>query len=231
MRSGKNVSAAGRLRRRFLACVLAGAAAWGIAAAMAGGARAAVPHCRTIYVAGHERHASIIVDRRDFDPLRSLGAPAFLSKDWLEFGWGDADFYQAKSESLALGLKALLLPTGAVVHVHGFSGSPATNFPKSEVVELRLTAGGYDRLLAFLRASFARGPKGKVKPLGPGLYGLSEFYEGTGTYSLFNTCNTWAARALATGGFPVDPDDVGSVTQFMEQVRGKTFAGCPGAGS
>jgi uncharacterized protein (TIGR02117 family) len=206
-------------RRRFLALSI-------VALALAP-AHSDAASCRTIYVAGHIRHASIIVDRRDFDPLRSLGAPAFLSKDWLEFGWGDADFYQAKGDDVLLGLKALLLPTDTVVHVHGFNGSPASNFPKSEVIELHLADAGYAGLLGFLRGSFARDAAGKAKPLGPGLYGLSEFYEGTGTYSLFNTCNTWAARALAAGGFPIDPDDIGTVTQFLDQVRGRTVAGCP----
>jgi len=205
-------------RRRFLAS--------GAAALVAGPARVHAGACRTIYVGGHTRHASIIVDRRDFDPVRSIGASAFLTKDSLEFGWGDADFYRAKGEDPLLGLKALLWPTAAVMHVYGFNGSPAANFPKTEIVALRLTEDGYGRLLAFLRASFARDADGKAIPLGPGLYGLSRFYEGTGTYSLFNTCNTWAARALAAGGFPIDPDDVGTVDQFMEQVRGKTEAGC-----
>jgi len=210
-------------RRRVLALAAA--------ALVLGPAPGDAASCRTIYAAGHTRHASIVVDRRDFDPLRSIDTPAFLSRDWLEFGWGDADFYQARGEDLLLGFKALLWPTGAVMHVHGFNGSPASNFPKSEVIELHLTDAGYAGLLAFLRASFARDAAGKAKPLGPGLYGLSEFYAGTGTYSLFNTCNTWAARALAAGGFPIDPDDVGTVSQFMEQVRGMTDAGCPAAGS
>jgi len=221
MRYCDTVSASRWPRRRVLAL--------GIAALLLPPASGDAAACHTIYAAGHDRHASIIVDRRDFDPLRSLGAPAFLAKDWLEFGWGDADFYQAKGEDILLGLKALFLPTGAVMHVHGFNGSPASNFPKSEVIELRLTEAGYAALLAFLRASFARDAAGKAIPIGAGLYGLSEFYEGTGTYSLFNTCNTWAARALAAGGFPIDPAAVGTVTQFLEQVRGRTVAGCPAA--
>jgi len=193
---------------------------------MAAAKPARAVRCRTIFVAGHALHAGIVVDRRDFDPVRSIAAPEFLTMEWLEFGWGDADFYQAKGESVLLGLKALLLPTGAVVHVHGFNGLPAENFPKSEVVELRLTEDGYARLLDFLRASFARDGDGRVRPLGPGLYGLSRFYEATGIYSLFYTCNTWAAEALAAGGFPIDPADVGTVGQFMDQIRGKTSAGC-----
>jgi len=212
-------------RRRFI-----GSAAAAFFFSRGAWAQQCSPRCRTIYVGGHTRHASIIVDRRDFDPGRSIASPGFLTKDWLEFGWGDADFYQAKGESVLLGLKALLLPTDTVVHVHGFNGAPAANFPKTEIIELRLTAADYADLLEFLKASFARDAAGNVEPLGRGLYDLSEFYVGTGTYSLFRTCNTWAAEALAAGGFPIDPADVGTVDQFMEQVRGKTEAGCGTAG-
>lgn len=188
---------------------------------------AAAARCKTFYVGAHKWHASIVVDRRDFDPAKSLGTVGFNGKYWIEFGWGDADFYQATGEDVLLGLKALFVPTGAVMHVHGFNGSPASNFPKSEIIEMHFTPEGYERLLAFIRASFAHDQAGKPIPLGDGLYGLSRFYEGTGTYSMFNTCNTWVAKALAAGGFPIDPADVGTVGQFLEQVRGKTAAGCP----
>ncbi len=176
------------------------------------------------------RHASIIVDRRDFDPAQSIGSPEFTSKDWLEFGWGDADFYQADGEGILLGLKALLWPTAAVMHVYGFDGAPAASFPKSEVLALDLTADGYARLLAFLRSAFTRDAAGRVKRLGPGLYGLSFFYAGEGRYDAFHTCNTWTAEALAAAGFPIDPSDIGTLGQFMDRVRGKMHAAC-GAGA
>lgn len=208
-------------RRLFLAHFVAATASLAIPAT------AASARCKTFYVGGHTRHASIIVDRRDFDPAKSLGTIDFNGKYWLEFGWGDADFYQAEGEDVLLGLKALLFPTRVVMHVHGFNGSPQSNFPETEIIEMSLTPEGYERLLAFLRASFAHDAAGRPIPLGKGLYGLSQFYAGTGTYSMFNTCNTWAAKALAAGGFPIDPADVGTVGQFLEQVHGKRVPGCP----
>jgi uncharacterized protein (TIGR02117 family) len=215
--------AKGEDRRRFLALL----AAAGVC--LAARAAPAAPDCRTIYVVGHERHAGIIVDRRDFDPVGSAETPEFLTRGWLEFGWGDADFYQARGESVLLGLKALFVPTDSVVHVHAFSGAPPGNFPKSEVLELPLTGVGYARLLAFLGSSFKRDDAGRVARLGPGLYGLSYFYAGEGRYHAFRTCNTWAAEALAAGGFPIDPAGVGTVGQFMDGVRGRTQAACAAA--
>jgi len=207
-------------RRRFLA-LLTGACAVSALPVAPAAAR-----CRTAYVAGHDRHAGIIVDRRDFAAVLDLETPDFLTRDWLEFGWGDADFYQDRGESFLLGLKAVLLPTGAVMHVHAFSGAPSSNFSKSEVLELPLTDGGYADLLAFLKAAFKRDGGGRVAPLGPGLYGLSRFYAAEGTYHAFHTCNTWAAEALAAGGFPIEPAGVLTVGQFMSRVRGRTAAAC-----
>lgn len=211
-------------RRRFLFLL-----AMACAALAPGAAARAAARCRSIYVAAHARHAGLIVDRRDVDAALDLGTPELAAKDWLEFGWGDADFYQARGDSILLGLKALFLPTGAVLHVYGFNGPPPTNFPKSEVLEIPLTEDGYARLLAFVASYFSRDPAGAVKRLGPGLYGPSFFYAAEGVYHAFRTCNTWAAEALAAGGFPIDPAGVGTVGQFMDGVRGRPRAGCPAA--
>jgi uncharacterized protein (TIGR02117 family) len=123
----------------------------------------------------------------------------------------------------------VLLPTAAVMHVHAFNGSPPSNFPKSEVLLLPLAAEGYTRLLTFLRSGFKRDAAGRVTTLGPGLYGLSQFYAGEGTYHAFNTCNTWTAEALAAGGFPIDPSGIITVGQLIDGVRGRTQADCAAA--
>lgn len=210
-------------RRRLLAMiggVLAlGALAWVRPAG-------AAPPCRSIHVIRHEWHAGIIVDRRDVVADFGLNTPDLLAKEWLEFGWGDEDFYQTLDAGLLLGLKAIFLRNDSVMHVHAFDGAPDSVFPQSEVVALRLPAEGHARLLAFVRASFKRDTAGRVRRLGPGLYGLSYFYEGEGTYHAFRTCNTWAAEALAAGGFPIDPSGIVTVGQLMDGLRGEIAAGC-----
>lgn len=213
-------------RRRMLAMV-GGMLALGVAAwAQPSGA---APGCRSVYVLRHEWHAGIVVDRRDAGAAYRLEAPNLLAKDWLEFGWGDADFYQDRDAGVLLGLKAIFLPNDSVMHVHGFDGAPERAFPKNEMLELRLSPDGYKRLLTYVRASFKRDAGDRVRRLGPGLYGLSYFYEGEGTYHAFRTCNTWAAEALAAGGFPVDPSGIVTVGQLMDGLRGKTAAGCESA--
>jgi hypothetical protein len=182
--------------------------------------------CRTLFVAGHARHTGIVVDRRDFDPVLNAQSPEFLAKDWLEFGWGDADFYQADGEGILLGLKALFLSGAAVVHVYGFNGAPAANFPKSEVVELRLTAERYARLLAFLRAAFTRDASGGVKRRFSSVFTASATYAGEDVPRVPPAIPGWRRDwPLAA---PIDTAGVITVGQVMDLKR-KTMAACNAA--
>jgi len=175
--------------------------------------------CRTTYVVDNGWHTGIIIPARDFAPARFLGSDYFKGKDWLEFGWGDAEFYQAKEISAGLALRALFWPTEAVMHVYGFNGAPTRVFRKNQVVTIQLSEPGYRRLLDGLRGGFARGTDGQVVPLKPGLYGRSHFYRGVGSYSVMRTCNTWIAEVLAAGGVAIDPDDAARASDIMWQLR------------
>ncbi len=175
--------------------------------------------CRTVHVVDNGWHTGIIVPARDFPHARELGTDYFRGKQWLEFGWGDAEFYQAKEISAGLALRALFWPTEAVMHVYGFNGDPARVFRKNKIVALHLTEPGYRKLLDGLRGGFARDARGQVTPLKPGLYGRSHFYRGTGSYSVMRTCNTWIAEVLAAGGVAIDPDDAARASDVMWQLR------------
>lgn len=182
--------------------------------------------CRTIHVVDNGWHTGIIIPARDFAPTRFLGSDYFKGKDWLEFGWGDAEFYQSKETSVGLALRALLWPTETVMHVYGFNGVPTRVFGKNKVVTLRLSEPGYRKLLDGLRGGFARDADGRVMPLKRGLYGRSHFYQGTGSYSAMRTCNTWIAEVLAAGGVAIDPDDAARVSDVMWQLRRLPASDC-----
>lgn len=77
-------------------------------------------------------------------------AARFPGAEWLEIGWGDADFYRATPAigdlDPWLGLRALLWPTASVMQVVPGTGPVGAAFPRSEIVELRLSEAGFDRL-------------------------------------------------------------------------------------
>lgn len=183
---------------------------------------------KTIYLVSHGWHVGIVVDRVDIPDDVRLVHKGFSSAGYLEIGWGDRDFYQAQSFHLGVALKALLLPTPSVLHIVAFNGSVASYFPHSEIIRVRLSDAGFQRLIRYIATSYDRDSVGNIVPLGVGLYGVSQFYRSQETYHLFRTCNVWVARALDTAGCPVRPflaitgDNLMSQAQsFGTMLRGK----------
>ncbi len=159
----------------------------------------------TIYLVSHGWHVGVVVKRVDIPDDVRLVHKGFSSTDYLEIGWGDRDFYQTPSFHLGLALKALLLPNPSVLHIVAFNDSVASYFPHSEIIMIRLSDAGFQRLIRYIAASYDRDLAGNLVPLGVGLYGVSQFYRSQETYHLFRTCNVWTARVLYTAGCPVRP--------------------------
>ncbi len=177
---------------------------------------------KVFQVVKHGWHVGIVVDRGEMASRVPLLGKDFSGAAHLEIGWGDERFYQADEPSAGLALRAALWPTASVMHIVGFSGDPARYFTTSEVVNICVSRSEYTRMLDFILESFERGPDGAVIPLGPGLYGTSRFYRAQGSFHLFNTCNTWAARAVAASGLPVSTRIItagGLVSQLRSDGR------------
>ena len=185
-------------------------------------------HRKVYQVVKHGWHVGLVVDRAEMASRLPFLSENFSGAAHFEVGWGDARFYQADDPSAGLALRAALWPTASVMHIVGFSGDPARYFSDSEVVDICVRRSAYKRMLDFIMASFERRPDGEVIPLGPGLYGASRFYRAQGSFHLFNTCNTWAARAVAATGTPVSTRVItagGLVSQLRRNGRDR-FA-CP----
>ena len=177
---------------------------------------------KAFQVVKHGWHVGIVVDQDEMASRVPLLGEDFSGADHLEIGWGDARFYQAAEPSTGLALRAALWPTASVMHIVGFSREPAHYFSTSEVVNICVSRSGYQKMLDFILDSFERRPDGEVIPLGPGLYGNSRFYRAKGSFHLFNTCNTWAAQAVAATGLPVSTSVItagGLVSQLRRNDR------------
>ena len=157
-----------------------------------------------IHVASHGWHTGIIVEKQAVLTAIPGLAQFFDNARYLEFGWGDHDFYRASDISYALALKALLYPTDAVLHVVGVPRHPEDYFISSEIVGINISKAGFDKMLAFFQHTFKRDSHGSLILLGRGLYPDSLFFDAHGTYHAFYTCNSWIMDALRAGGLP-DP--------------------------
>lgn len=214
------------MRRAFRIFLLAlGLLAAGLALGTAAGDPALYPHRGgdgvRVHVVDHGYHAGLIVATPDLraaalrlgrtEPelahvLRAV-AQDHPHADWLEFGWGDAGFYQGartmEDVTLSLVLRALLVPSPSVLHVVAGRGDPARAFPRAEGIALDLAPEGMTRLARRLAQTFAPGPGGTPEPRGAALYGEGAFYAARPSYHALATCNHWLAGLLRAAGVPV----------------------------
>ena len=121
---------------------------------------------------------------------------------YLAFGWGDRAFYietpawsDVRVTTVAM---AMLWPTSATMHVESIRQEPVVGELTRRVV---LSRARYETLFEAIRESFRTTAKGQVIPIPGKSYGDTDnFYEGTGSYHAFNTCNMWTNRVLKETG-------------------------------
>jgi len=149
---------------------------------------------RTLYVVSHGWHSGIVVERAELVALRPGLSPDLGQTLYVEVGWGEERFYQARETNAAMALRAVLWPNASVLQVVPFSAPPRRYFAASAVAEVPTDEEGYAAVLAYVAGSFKRGPG--PQRLGASVYGEGWFYRAEGSFHLFNTCNSWVARAL-----------------------------------
>ena len=158
-----------------------------------------------VHVLSHGWHTGIAVRAEDLNARIPMLAARFPACKYLEIGWGDAGFYQAKKITLGITMRAVFLPTPTVVHIVGFNDHPNSYFNGSEYVKITISHDNFTVLLDFIQSSFAKGADGEPIPESQGIYGDSQFYTGAGSYYAYNTCNKWTAKALKSGGVEISP--------------------------
>lgn len=168
----------------------------------------------TVFVVSNGFHAGLVIPRSALVKVAGGGALTTVTRrfeayDFLEFGWGEEQFYRSTPSIAAfqwrLAFRALFGANRTVVLVVGLSQPPPVAFARATLVRIGLSTEGFARLSARLDAAFGRGSDGAPIEIGPGLYGPSLFYRATGQTALFNVCNNWIGRLLNVAGLPDQP--------------------------
>jgi uncharacterized protein (TIGR02117 family) len=173
----------------------------------------------SVYVVNHGWHTGIVLRRDDFPEGIWPERNDFVDSEYLEVGWGDADFYRAEEPTWGLALKAAVWSASSVLYIVGLGHPPDRFLPPEDRVEVRLSARGLSELAAFIAMAYARDESGRAILVGPGAVPNSRFYLARGTYLLLNTCNTWVARALRAAGCPITPLYAVTAGNAMFQAR------------
>ena len=166
-------------------------------------ANAAFADDMAIYVVSHRHHSGIVIPG-DYIKLNYLeNSKEFLNAKYIEFGYGDRDYYMSSVKSFFLGVSALFWPTESVVHVVRIDKNLKEAFPTSKIYRIKITEEKLKLLKRYIFESF-KFQDSMNKPLGKGQYLESYFYAGSRDFYVFNTCNTWVAKALEYSGYNVN---------------------------
>jgi len=170
---------------------------------------------RTVYVVHHGAlHTGLTVKRADI-PRGSWPANRdYSSSKYLEVGWGDDDGYR-KPLTSGIAMNALAGSKRTVLLADGFSQAIRAKYndPKFTILAVDLSEAGFARLCDHIQQTYAVNEKGEPIRLGAG------WYRARGTYSAFNTCNTWVASGLQKAGCPITPALCLLPGQLLGRVR------------
>jgi len=159
----------------------------------------------------------------------------FADTPYLEFGWGDREYYQAEEITSGLTMRAIFLPTESVVRAVAVQERPDIHFADNELEILCLDSRQYSLLIGFIEHSFYKDIDGNIKNSKDGADGDSQFYKGEGHYYLMNTCNSWTARGLKSAGLNISPTfklTAGSIMGYLSRHnRAQTKYSCETIGA
>ena len=169
-----------------------------------------------VYVVRRGWHIDIGFEAADLAPLLDSVRADFPGASALFFGFGDRRYLDSRNHG-SPALLAALLPGPGVVLATALNGSAQDAFGPTHVIALKVSRAGALAIQAFIQRSLRRQESYRAGP-----YSGSEYFEATATYSGFYTCNTWASRALATGGLPIRARGTVFASQLWRQARRAT---------
>ena len=159
-----------------------------------------------VYLENNGVHTDIIVPTRtgriDWTAVvPPEGTRGKVAGEYLAVGWGSRDFYlnvpEWKDLTVGIVLRAISGTEDTVLHTT-YRRKPSVG---ADCRRLSLSSAQYDSLARYILAGGKRSEAGAFIRIEHEGYGLSDaFYEGTGRYSPFLTCNTWANSALKACG-------------------------------
>lgn len=121
---------------------------------------------------------------------------------YLAMGWGDKGFYLQTPRwsdlKFSVAFKAMTGLSKTAIHATFYETLPEN----ARCKKIMISNTQYSRLINFIQDSFQKDSTGHmIKIITNANYNKADaFYEATGSYSLFHTCNTWANSGLRACG-------------------------------
>jgi uncharacterized protein (TIGR02117 family) len=184
--------------------------------------RGETKNARNVFIVHDAWHAAIVIKKADIAAVVLPELRDFPSAEYLEFSWGDRDYFPAPDAGVGLALKAAFWSSGSILHVVGFKDAVEKVYPGADIIAINLSVEDFQRLIKFISDTFSRPHPPAPAEARPGLFSNSRFYAAEGKFSLLRTCNTWVAEALSAAGLPISPGYVITAGNLGNQVRSVT---------
>lgn len=167
----------------------------------------------TLWVTTNGVHTALVLPRKTpqadwsalFPPTDTRDPARSNAYDMIELGWGNRRFYLdvPNWSDLRAGtaIRAIAGLDSAALHTQ-YVPAPAIN--DDSAIRLTLSPEAYARLVAHVRRSVQLDAQSHAIAISGNHYDATDaFYEATGHYSLFMTCNEWVRDALDAAGVRV----------------------------
>jgi len=194
------------------------------------GARIAADSERSqvVYVVRRGWHSGVALAAVDWQQRDSPLLSTFAAARYLEFGWGDADFYQADKATASVGISAVLWPSATVMEVVPLQAAPPPGTGDFETVAVHVTNAELKAIVSSLEASFVQ-PISATGKTYRTAGGEARFFHARGKFYLFRMCNRWTAELLQRAGCAVSPRLTMTAGQVIKAAK-KCDAESAGAG-
>ncbi|KGK29422.1 DUF2459 domain-containing protein [Cellulophaga sp. E6(2014)] len=154
---------------------------------------------KSIYLSTNGVHLDIVIPKENLDPLLLKDLLNTATDHYLSFGWGDENFYVNTPTwgdlTFSNAFRALFLKSSTLLHVTRYSAV------RTEWVEVKVSASELQKLNTYIHRTFTRTTNGSnILLKNQGYSSLDNFYKSNGSYSCFNTCNSWVNVGFKESG-------------------------------
>ncbi|MUU77364.1 DUF2459 domain-containing protein [Winogradskyella endarachnes] len=170
----------------------------------------------SIYLSTNGVHLDVIIPKEKLSNQILVGVKYNTSDKYLAFGWGDENFYintpSWSDLTFSNAFSALFLKSSTLMHVTRYK-SLGNNW-----IEIKISEFELKKLNIFLQSSFQTNEIGnKLILKNKGYSSNDDFYKALGSYSCFNTCNSWVNRGFKNSGLKSclwTPFDFGLLSKY-----------------
>ncbi|MBX3044060.1 MAG: DUF2459 domain-containing protein [Candidatus Kapabacteria bacterium] len=174
-----------------------------------------------VYVVHVGLHTDFVIPKNLVTDSALKALRIFDDYQYVEIGWGDAEFYMNDGFDLMLAAKALLSLTGSVMRIEAFPKITSKIFERYKfIVELNMNYNQYHSFLKFIDSKLARNNSNQFIIAKSAKNGNVRYFRSNLNYHLFYTCNTWTAEAIKSAGYDFSIFMVLTAEQLYHKIKG-----------